>query len=105
LGKRFVYRHNDMESLEHQLQQATKVVEQTGGGILVITEGVFGMSGAQGKLKEIAALKDKYKFRLLLDDAHGIGTMGDKLGGTAQEQGVSDKIDIYFGTFAKSFGM
>ncbi|MBE2247869.1 MAG: aminotransferase class I/II-fold pyridoxal phosphate-dependent enzyme [Candidatus Competibacteraceae bacterium] len=102
-GKRFVYKHNDMESLEKQLEHARNVTQQTGGGILVITEGVFGMSGAQGNLKGIAALKDKYNFRLLVDDAHGVGTMGPRLGGTGQEQGVQDKIDVYFGTFAKSF--
>jgi glycine C-acetyltransferase len=102
-GKRFVYKHNDMESLEKQLQHAQHVTQQTGGGILVITEGVFGMSGAQGDLKGVTALKEKYNFRLLVDDAHGIGTMGPKLGGTGQEQGVQDKIDVYFGTFAKSF--
>lgn len=102
-GKRFVYKHNDMESLEKQLEHAKHVTEQTGGGILVITEGVFGMSGAQGDLRGIVALKKKYKFRLLVDDAHGIGTMGPKLGGTGQEQGVQDQIDVYFGTFAKSF--
>lgn len=103
LGQRFVYKHNDMESLEKQLQHAQKVVEKTGGGILVITEGVFGMSGAQGNLKGVVELKKKYKFRLLVDDAHGVGTMGKNLGGTGQEQGVSDDIDVYFGTFAKSF--
>lgn len=102
-GKRFVYRHNDIESLEKQLEHAKKITDQTGGGILVITEGVFGMSGAQGDLKGIVALKKKYNFRLLVDDAHGIGTMGPKLGGTGQEQGVQHEIDIYFGTFAKSF--
>lgn len=102
-GKRFVYRHNDMESLEKQLLHAKHVTDQTGGGILVVTEGVFGMSGAQGNLKGIVALKKKYNFRLLVDDAHGIGTMGPRLGGTGQEQGVQDEIDVYFGTFAKSF--
>lgn len=102
-GKRFAYKHNDMESLEKQLEHARYVVEKTGGGILVVTEGVFGMSGVQSNLKDIVALKEKFKFRLLVDDAHGIGTMGAKLGGTGQEQGVQDKIDVYFGTFAKSF--
>ncbi len=102
-GKRFVYKHNDMVSLEKQLEHAKHVTDQTGGGILVITEGVFGMSGAQGDLRGIVALKKKYNFRLLVDDAHGIGTMGPKLGGTGQEQGVQDQIDVYFGTFAKSF--
>lgn len=105
MGKRFVYAHNDIESCEKQLQRATKLVENTGGAILVITEGVFGMSGNQGKLKEIVALKKKYKFRLFVDDAHGIGTMGATGGGTGQEQGCQDGIDIYFGTFAKSFAL
>lgn len=102
-GKRFVYKHNDMESLEKQLLHAKHVTDQTGGGILVVTEGVFGMSGAQGNLRGIVELKKKYNFRLLVDDAHGIGTMGPRLGGTGQEQGVQDDIDVYFGTFAKSF--
>jgi len=102
MGKRFVYQHNDIESCEKQLGRATKLVEQTGGGILVITEGVFGMSGAQGKLKEISELKKKYNFRLLVDDAHGFGTMGPTGAGTHEEQGCIDEIDVYFGTFAKS---
>jgi glycine C-acetyltransferase len=102
IGKRFVYQHNDIENCEKQLQRATKIVEETGGGILVITEGVYGMSGAQGKLKEIAALKKKYKFRFLVDDAHGFGTMGKTGAGTGEEQGCQDDIDLYFGTFAKS---
>jgi glycine C-acetyltransferase len=102
MGKRYVYLHNDMESLEKQLERATKLTEQSGGGILVITEGVFGMSGAQGKLKEIVALKEKYKFRILIDDAHGFGTMGRTGAGTHEEQDVMKDIDVYFGTFAKS---
>jgi glycine C-acetyltransferase len=102
MGKRFVYPHNDIASLDKQLQRATKLTEETGGGILVITEGVFGMSGAQGKLKEIVALKEKYSFRLFVDDAHGFGTMGKTGAGAGEEQGVQDGIDIYFGTFAKS---
>ncbi len=103
-GKRFVFQHNDMESLDKQLKNATTLVEKTGGGILVITEGVFGMAGDQGKLKEIVDFKKsgKYNFRLLVDDAHGFGTMGKTGQGTAEEQGVSDDIDIIFGTFAKS---
>lgn len=103
LGKRFVYPHNDIEKLEVALNRATKLVEQTNGGILVITEGVFGMAGDQGKLKEIVALKEKYQFRLFVDDAHGVGTMGLNGGGTGFHQGVQDGIDVYFGTFAKSF--
>ncbi|WP_026063370.1 aminotransferase class I/II-fold pyridoxal phosphate-dependent enzyme [Pedobacter arcticus] len=102
MGKRYVYLHNDLESLEKQLQRATKLTEQSGGGILVITEGVFGMSGAQGKLKEIVELKKKYGFRILIDDAHGFGTMGKTGSGTHEEQDVIKDIDVYFGTFAKS---
>lgn len=105
MGKRFVFPHNDIESCEKQLQRATKLVQETGGAILVITEGVFGMSGDQGKLKEIIDLKKKYQFRLFVDDAHGVGTMGAHGGGTGEEQGCQDKIDIYFGTFAKSFAL
>ncbi|MDP3468855.1 MAG: pyridoxal phosphate-dependent aminotransferase family protein [Daejeonella sp.] len=101
-GKRFVYTHNDMESLEKQLERATRWVANTGGAILVITEGVFGMSGAQGKLKEIVDLKSKFNFRLLIDDAHGFGTMGPTGAGTHEEQGCINGVDIYFGTFAKS---
>lgn len=101
-AKRYVYAHNDMESLEKQLDHATKYVEGTGGGILVITEGVFGMAGDLGKLDEIAALKDKYNFRFLVDDAHGFGTMGATGAGTGEHFGVQDKIDLYFGTFAKA---
>lgn len=102
MGKRFVYSHNDMESLEKQLHRATKLADETGGGILVITEGVFGMSGMQGDLKGIVALKSKYNFRLFVDDAHGFGTMGKTGAGTGEEQGVQDQIDLYFSTFAKS---
>lgn len=102
LGKRFTYKHNDVESLEKNLQRATKVAEQKGGGILVISEGVFGMRGEQGKLKEIAALKRKYSFRFLVDDAHGFGTLGKNGRGAGEEQGVQDDIDVYFATFAKS---
>src|SRR6056300_1196762 len=102
IGKRFTYKHNDVESLEKNLQRATKVAEQTGGGILVISEGVFGMRGEQGKLKEIAALKKKFKFRFLVDDAHGFGTLGKTGAGAGEEQGIQDDIDVYFATFAKS---
>ena len=102
VGKRYVYQHNDMESLEKQLIRATKLAGETGGGILVITEGVFGMSGSMGNLKEIVALKEKFEFRLLVDDAHGFGTMGKTGAGTGEEQGVQDGIDLYFSTFAKS---
>ena len=102
MGKRFVYNHNNIESLEQQLRRATKVVEATGGAILVITEGVFGMTGSQGKLKEIVELKSKFNFRLFVDDAHGFGTMGKTGAGTAEEQGVTEGVDIYFSTFAKS---
>jgi glycine C-acetyltransferase len=102
MGKRFVYHHNDIDNCEKQLQRATKLVEQTGGGILVITEGVFGMAGDLGKLDKIATLKKKYNFRLLVDDAHGFGTMGKTGAGTGEHFGVQDQIDVYFATFAKS---
>ena len=102
LGKRFTYKHNDIESLEKNLIRASKVADKTGGGILVISEGVFGMRGEQGKLKEIVKLKEKYKFRFLVDDAHGFGTLGRNGSGTGDEQGVQDEIDVYFATFAKS---
>ncbi|RYY33014.1 MAG: pyridoxal phosphate-dependent aminotransferase family protein [Sphingobacteriaceae bacterium] len=102
MGKRFVYQHNDLESCEKQMERATRITQQTGGAILLITEGVFGMSGAQGKLKEIVKLKDKYTFRLLVDDAHGFGTMGQTGAGTHEAQDCIDGVDVYFGTFAKS---
>jgi glycine C-acetyltransferase len=102
LGKRFVYKHNNVEDCEKQLVRATKLAEETGGGVLVITEGVFGMSGSQGKVKEIVELKKKFNFRLFLDDAHGFGTMGKTGAGTGEEQGCQDGIDVYFSTFAKS---
>ncbi len=102
MGKRFTYKHNDIDSLEKNLDRATKMAEQTGGGILVISEGVFGMRGEQGRLKEIVALKKKYNFRLFVDDAHGFGTLGKTGAGTGEEQGVQDDIDVYFATFAKS---
>ncbi len=101
-GKRYVFPHNDMVKFERELQRAAKLAEQTGGGILVITEGVFGMVGDLGKLDEIVALKKKYKFRLLVDDAHGFGTMGKTGAGTGEHFGVQDEIDVYFGTFAKA---
>ncbi len=103
-GKRFVFQHNDIASCEKQLQAATKVAEETGGGILVISEGVFGMRGDQGKLREIVALKSKYQFRLLVDDAHGFGVLGKTGAGAGEEQGIQDEIDVYFATFAKSMG-
>jgi glycine C-acetyltransferase len=102
-GHRYVFKHNDIEDCEKQLQRATALVEkQNAGGILVISEGVFGMAGDQGKLKEIVALKDSYEFRLLVDDAHGFGTLGKTGAGAGEEQGVQDQIDLYFSTFAKS---
>ncbi len=102
-GHRYVFRHNDVEDCEKQLQRATSLVEkQNQGGILVITEGVFGMAGDQGKLKEICALKKQYSFRLLVDDAHGFGTLGKTGAGAGEEQGCQDDIDLYFSTFAKS---
>ncbi|GGD10319.1 aminotransferase class I/II-fold pyridoxal phosphate-dependent enzyme [Hyunsoonleella pacifica] len=102
MGKRFTYKHNDVDSLEKNLERATKMAEQTGGGILVISEGVFGMRGEQGRLKEIVELKKKFKFRLFVDDAHGFGTLGATGAGAGEEQGVQDDIDVYFATFAKS---
>ena len=102
MGKRFTYKHNDVVSLEKNLERATKMAEQTGGGILVISEGVFGMRGEQGILREIVALKQKYNFRFLVDDAHGFGTLGKTGAGAGEEQGVQNDIDVYFATFAKS---
>ncbi|MGZ5193088.1 MAG: aminotransferase class I/II-fold pyridoxal phosphate-dependent enzyme [Kaistella sp.] len=102
MGKSFTFKHNDMASLEKNLARATKVAEENGGGILVITEGVFGMRGMQGKIKEICDLKSKFNFRLLVDDAHGFGTLGKTGAGAGEEQGCQDQIDIYFSTFAKS---
>ena len=102
IGKRFAFHHNDIENCEKQLQRATKLTEMSGGGILVITEGVFGMAGDLGKLDKIAALKKKYNFRFLVDDAHGFGTMGANGRGTSEHFSVMDEIDIYFATFAKS---
>jgi glycine C-acetyltransferase len=101
-GKRFVFKHNDMESFAKQLEHAKKWTESTGGGILVVTEGVFGMAGDQGKLKEIVSFKEQYKFRLFVDDAHGFGTVGENGRGAGDEQGVHHEIDVYFGTFAKA---
>lgn len=103
MGKRFVFKHNDIEDCKKQLERAKKVVEETKGVILVITEGVFGMRGDQGKLKEIVSLKKQFNFSLLVDDAHGIGCMGKTGAGTGEEQGIQKEIDFYFGTFAKSF--
>jgi len=102
MGKRFVFPHNDIQNLEKQLARATKIVNETGGGILVITEGVFGMTGNLGKLNEIAALKSKFNFRLFVDDAHGFGTMGKTGAGSGEELGCQDEVDLYFSTFAKS---
>ena len=108
-GHRYVFKHNDIADFEKQLQRAATLIEKqsagsggNAGGILVITEGVFGMAGDQGKLKEIATLKDNYEFRLLVDDAHGFGTLGKTGAGAGEEQGIQDKIDLYFSTFAKS---
>jgi glycine C-acetyltransferase len=103
MGERFSYKHNDIESVEQNLERATKWANEKGGGVLVVTEGVFGMRGDQGILKEIVALKEKYNFRFFVDDAHGFGTLGEGGRGAGVEQGVQDGIDIYFSTFAKSF--
>jgi len=102
LAKRFVFAHNNMEQFEDRLKKATRIVEKTGGGILVITEGVFGMKGDTGRLDLIAAFKEKYNFRLMVDDAHGFGVMGKTGIGTGEMYGVQDKIDVLFNTFAKS---
>ena len=102
MGQRFTYKHNDLGSIEKNLMRAERVAEKTGGGILLISEGVFGMRGEQGRLKEIVALKKKYNFRFLVDDAHGFGTLGKTGAGAGEEQGVQDQIDVYFATFAKS---
>ena len=102
MGKSFTYKHNDIASLEKNHERATKVAEEQGGGILVTTEGVFGMRGMQGKIKEICELKSKFNFRLLVDDAHGFGTLGKTGAGAGEEQGCQDQIDVYFSTFAKS---
>lgn len=102
MGKRFVYAHNNMDSLRNMLTKATRLAEKQGGGILVITEGVFGMAGDLGKLDEIAKFKEEFNFRLLIDDAHGFGTMGATGAGTPEHFGVMDKVDLLFGTFAKS---
>jgi len=103
MGKRYVFPHNNIENLEKQLERATKLAEKQNGGILVVTEGVFGMAGDLGKLDEIVKLKEKYSFRLLVDDAHGLGTMGKTGAGVAEHFGVAEGVDVMFGTFAKSF--
>jgi glycine C-acetyltransferase len=105
LGHRFAFEHNNMTSLQTNLERATKLVEKSKGGILVISEGVFGMRGDQGKLREIVALKERYNFRFLIDDAHGFGMLGKTGAGTAEEQGVTDLVDLYFSTFAKSMAL
>ena len=102
IGKRFVFPHNNMENFEKQLQKAVKLASKQNGGVLVITEGVFGMSGDLGKLDQIAKFKKKYPFRLLVDDAHGFGTMGKTGAGVGEHMGVQDDVDVYFGTFAKA---
>lgn len=104
MGHSYTFKHNDIADCEKQLQRAQKMAERTGGGILVITEGVYGMSGNQGKLKEITDLKDKYNFRLLIDDAHGFGAVGETGAGADEAQGCQDKVDLYFSTFVKSMG-
>ena len=103
-GKRFVFRHNDMESFDKQMERATKIANENDGGIMVVTEGVFGMAGDQGKIKEIVEFRKsgRYDFRLFVDDAHGFGTIGETGMGAGEEQGVHDEIDVLFGTFAKS---
>ena len=102
MGKRFVFPHNDMARFEKELEKAVKLAEEQKGGVLVITEGVFGMSGDLGKINEIVKFKKKYNFRILIDDAHGFGTMGPNGRGTSEHFGVMDEVDLYFGTFAKA---
>jgi glycine C-acetyltransferase len=104
VGYSYAYKHNNIEDCEKQLLRAAKMAEKSGGGILVITEGVFGMSGNQGKLKELVALKQKHTFRLLIDDAHGFGSMGPTGAGADEAQGCQDGVDLYFSTFVKSMG-
>ena len=104
-GKSYMFKHNDMESLEKNLKRATKLADEQGGGILVVTEGVFGMSGVVGSLDKIVALKEKYTFRILVDDAHGLGTMGETGSGVPEHFGVQEGIDLHFSTFAKSMAM
>ncbi len=104
VGFSYKYRHNDVEDCEKQLERAKKMAEKNGGGILLITEGVFGMSGNQGKIKEIVALKKKFDFRILIDDAHGFGSMGPTGAGADEEQGCQKDVDLYFSTFVKSMG-
>lgn len=104
MGQRYIFKHNNIEDCEKQLQRATEMAAKTGGGILLITEGVFGMDGEQGILKEIVALKEKFEFRILIDDAHGFGYMGPNGAGADSAQGVTDGIDLYFSTFVKSMG-
>jgi len=101
---RYVFKHNDISDLEKQIKRAIEKVGDTNGGVLVITEGVYGMSGDQGRLKEICELREKYDFRLLVDDAHGFGTLGETGAGAGEEQDCQDEIDVYFSTFAKSMG-
>ncbi|MCK9305091.1 MAG: pyridoxal phosphate-dependent aminotransferase family protein [Bacteroidales bacterium] len=102
MGQRIVYPHNDIEKCEKALIRASKLVQETGGGILLITEGVYGMTGDLGILDKIVELKKKYSFRILIDDAHGFGVMGENGRGTSEHYGVMDEIDLYFGAFAKS---
>ena len=104
MGHRYAFHHNDIEDCEKQLQRATEMANKNGGGILLITEGVFGMDGEQGILKDIVALKEKYEFRILIDDAHGFGYMGPTGGGADEAQGCQAGIDLYFSTFVKSMG-
>lgn len=104
LGQSYIFKHNDIVDFEKQMIRAKKIAEKNGGGVLVITEGVFGMDGEQGILKEISDLKDQYNFRIVIDDAHGFGYMGPTGAGADEAQGCQDKIDLYFSTFVKSMG-
>ena len=102
LGEKYKFKHNDANDFERVIAKACKLADEQGGGVLVITEGVFGMTGALGIIDKIVALKSKYQFRLLIDDAHGFGIMGEHGRGTSEHFGVMDGVDIYIGAFAKS---
>jgi glycine C-acetyltransferase len=104
MGKRYAFKHNDAADFEKQMHRAKALADSNGGGILVITEGVFGMDGEQGILKEIVAMKEKFEFRLLIDDAHGFGYMGATGAGADEAQGVQEGVDLYFSSMVKSLG-
>ena len=105
IGSKYKFRHNDIKDCERVLARACEEADKKGGGVLLITEGVFGMTGALGILDQIAALKKKYQFRIMIDDAHGFGVMGEHGRGTSEHFGVMDEIDIYIGAYAKSMAI